>query len=431
MVREGTIDFSIQLLNRTKMGVFVLVVFVQVLTLWWTVHGHAYLESVDSIGLPRGAADRANSNYQGQRFNAFTTGIIAANSNANSNGCPRKSTGNAIKHVVVAGSFIKVAWVVSIPHHADRLSPGVRIALEYSADEVSTESGRSFNENILAAGIDAGGDFAGQRVLATVMIPPGRAGFGTLQWFWAARNDDAYYLDCVDVHIVLPTSTSGSSSSCTPTPGVTTTPVCVVMDLARFHPGSSVHSSSAIADLWSTICPSSITTFQSAEANQCLLQFTSACQALGSTASLSQQQQQQQQLVLGSLVHASCAMYKSFVLQKQQLQKQLSLTPTSGMAGRSGFLSAALTAATAANSVVTPSSSATGAQTECRVVCVYGVPSSTINTCDNSYIQAVSTGVQGAGTASDRNSVLIPVNPGVAVTPVGCPGTAWLCSLRI
>jgi hypothetical protein len=116
------------------------------------------------------------------------------------------------------GQNLTVKWRVTIPHPADNILTGVRIAIHYSNTD-------SYKDNILAG--MAVGDPDKTKVDAsleeyTVTLPPTKTCSPcTLQWMWAAQNDGGFYLECADINIkssgssITTTSSSGSSSSTT------------------------------------------------------------------------------------------------------------------------------------------------------------------------------------------------------------------------
>ena len=117
------------------------------------------------------------------------------------------------------GSSINVQWELTIPHDADNLDIGVRVAVHYSCDD-------SFNDNILVGCLDgdpgcddqtnagvylnrkaaaADGSPAGTIGGVIVDLPPGKtSNYAVIQWVWQARSDGGYYVQCADIAIVAP-----------------------------------------------------------------------------------------------------------------------------------------------------------------------------------------------------------------------------------
>jgi len=101
-----------------------------------------------------------------------------------------------------------VNWTMTLPHALDVLDTGVRIALHYG-----TGPGQRFADNILGGELD--GDALGTPIAAspaaagqgdvisqTVRLPTGvTCDYCTLQWVWAARNDNGFYIGCTDLAI--------------------------------------------------------------------------------------------------------------------------------------------------------------------------------------------------------------------------------------
>jgi hypothetical protein len=123
------------------------------------------------------------------------------------------------------GGSINVAWDVTIPHPADNLNFGIRVAVKYTDAD-------SFAQNILAGeGATAGrppaisaqvGGTGAKRQQLTVTLPPGKnSSAAVLQWMWGAQADGGFYLGCSDIkisNVPLPTPAP------TPLPGTPTPP---------------------------------------------------------------------------------------------------------------------------------------------------------------------------------------------------------------
>lgn len=114
-----------------------------------------------------------------------------------------------------AGASAIVEWELTEPHNEDNMDTGIRIALHY-------EDGDSFECNILAGGLEGDPHFdmtlpaadnpdlvaagppnatIGTRVSTLVQLPNKVCNYCVLQWVWAARLDDGYYIGCSDIAI--------------------------------------------------------------------------------------------------------------------------------------------------------------------------------------------------------------------------------------
>jgi len=111
---------------------------------------------------------------------------------------------------------ILVEWALTVPHPADVLDTGVRIALHFSPQD-------SFERNILAGGLEGDPNFGdrdgdgridgaisagpidavqGDKVSLIVDLPNNKTcNYCTLQFVWAARSDGGYYVSCSDISI--------------------------------------------------------------------------------------------------------------------------------------------------------------------------------------------------------------------------------------
>ena len=132
------------------------------------------------------------------------------------------------------GDIIRVAWEVTIPHTRDNRDSGVRIALHYSDSD-------SYQDNILAGELadddeggstvsacegmdddncDYGGRYSYDYTFQTVTLPNKTCSCCTLQWLWAARSDNGFYIGCADIAITedgeLPTVPPTVTPSPTP-----------------------------------------------------------------------------------------------------------------------------------------------------------------------------------------------------------------------
>ena len=95
------------------------------------------------------------------------------------------------------GAQVTVTWALTIPHPADNLDSGVRIAMHYGP-------GDSFDQNILMGGVigsGAPGTVSAELTTVTVTLPAKTCDYCTLQWLWAANADGGSYIGCSDVAI--------------------------------------------------------------------------------------------------------------------------------------------------------------------------------------------------------------------------------------
>ena len=104
------------------------------------------------------------------------------------------------------GDTIDMTWRMTIPHAADVLLDGVRVAVHYG-------NGDTFADNILAGGV--GNDpqagtvpvapidaVRNEDITYQVTLPAGKTcDYCTLQWIWSAQNDGGSYLACADISI--------------------------------------------------------------------------------------------------------------------------------------------------------------------------------------------------------------------------------------
>jgi|Transcript_15742 hypothetical protein len=191
------------------------------------VSGHAHLISP----VPRGGAiTDQTATYPGGnniKLTPFTNapGIV----NDNTDGCG--GTQNGVQSVAGTptatyepGAQIAVGWSVTIPHDADLVTTGVRVALKYSATD-------GYQQNILAGGVTGdpgvGTVSSGSTAIETtvVTLPTGKeCNPCTLQWVQAAQQDGGYYLNCADIIISsTPTGANTATGGTTATGGATAT----------------------------------------------------------------------------------------------------------------------------------------------------------------------------------------------------------------
>jgi len=152
------------------------------------------------------------SDPRGTKFTPFSDARNLAN-----RGCGEADKGglNTVQQpiqVYQRGAAIQVQWEHTIPHPADNRDTGVRIALHYGP-------GDSFECNILAGGLEGDPGFGGtpnrkllsagppdvtpnQRVGTLVTLPNNKTcDYCVLQWVWAARSDNGFYMSCADIAI--------------------------------------------------------------------------------------------------------------------------------------------------------------------------------------------------------------------------------------
>ena len=97
-----------------------------------------------------------------------------------------------------SGAQVTVTWELTIPHPADNLDSGIRIAVHYGA-------GDSFSQNILTGGVVGSGNpgtVSAGLLTTTVNLPNGKTSdWATIQWVWSANGDGGSYVGCSDVAI--------------------------------------------------------------------------------------------------------------------------------------------------------------------------------------------------------------------------------------
>ena len=161
-----------------------------------SVNGHAILVAPPA---------RSNQVGIGIKLQPFTDAKALAD--AGCGGVRNRDPGVQIPQVAyLPGSTVTVTWQLTIPHPADVLDTGIRVALH-------TSPVSSFALNILAGGltgevgytpVSAGPVDAAANSLQsiTVQLPPGvTCDYCTLQWIWAARQDGGSYVGCADISI--------------------------------------------------------------------------------------------------------------------------------------------------------------------------------------------------------------------------------------
>jgi len=175
--------------------------------------------SVDAHAILSSPIPRAGTNTgTGIKLQPFADARTIANSGCG--GISNKDPGTTVPTTTYqSGATIEVEWKLTIPHPADNLLNGVRVALHVSATD-------SFDQNILAGGaegdppytkVPAGddGDASNAVKTVTVTLPAGKTcDLCTLQWMWSAQNDGGSYIGCADVSITA----NGQPPTATPVP---------------------------------------------------------------------------------------------------------------------------------------------------------------------------------------------------------------------
>mmetsp|Transcript_60601 Transcript_60601/g.100628 ORF Transcript_60601/g.100628 Transcript_60601/m.100628 type:complete len:348 (+) Transcript_60601:116-1159(+) len=161
-----------------------------------STYSHAILTSVTSGGVratPRNAAGMKNTGAKLTPF-ASARSISSAGCGGTANGDP------GVEVPTVAFSpqdLLDVAWELTIPHPADNLNDGVRVAVHYGP-------GDSFEENVLVGGVAGSGEPGTVSAAAgtvRVTLPNKLSNFATIQWIWSASQDGGSYIGCTDVAI--------------------------------------------------------------------------------------------------------------------------------------------------------------------------------------------------------------------------------------
>jgi len=96
-----------------------------------------------------------------------------------------------------SGQEVTVTWDLTLPHPADNLDSGVRIAVHYGP-------GDSFDQNILTGGVVGSGQpgtVSAGLTTVDVQLPAKTCDYCTIQWIWAANQDGGSYIGCADVAI--------------------------------------------------------------------------------------------------------------------------------------------------------------------------------------------------------------------------------------
>mmetsp|Transcript_15161 Transcript_15161/g.25805 ORF Transcript_15161/g.25805 Transcript_15161/m.25805 type:complete len:374 (+) Transcript_15161:41-1162(+) len=106
------------------------------------------------------------------------------------------------------GDILKVTWQLTIPHPADIIDTGIRVAMHFSPAD-------SFGNNVLAGALEGDPAFSpvNQRPVAEadspalslhstiVTLPQKTCNYCTIQFAWAARSDGGFYLGCADISV--------------------------------------------------------------------------------------------------------------------------------------------------------------------------------------------------------------------------------------
>ena len=139
-------------------------------------------------------------NPQGVKLSPFSDARIAANEGCGGSRGAGQGNVRIPTQAFAAGTPVQIQWQLTIPHNADRIDTGVRIALHYDDED-------SFECNILRGGLEGDPDFfplepggrnqvlsagpadalANSLVSTLVYLPNKTCDYCVLQWTWAAR----------------------------------------------------------------------------------------------------------------------------------------------------------------------------------------------------------------------------------------------------
>jgi len=169
------------------------------------VAGHAILTSPS----PRPASGMQGTGTKLQPFSSAAL-LASAGCGGSANGDPGVQTPTV---AFASGSQITITWSLTIPHPADNLDSGIRVAVHYGASD-------SFGQNILIGGVvgsGAPGTVSAGLQTIDVALPAGKVcEYCTIQWIWAANQDGGSYIGCADVAITqngaLPSYTPGAQA---------------------------------------------------------------------------------------------------------------------------------------------------------------------------------------------------------------------------
>jgi hypothetical protein len=178
--------------------------------------GHAKLTSPEPRGGPVAGT--------GAKLTPFANARTVANGLDGGDGCGgalNNDPGAQTPRITYSpGQQVTVQWSVTIPHNADRLNTGVRIALRYSSTD-------GFANNVLAGGVEGDPTYAAvdagstSTEQMTITLPSGKTcSQCTLQWMWAARADGGFYLGCADIAIAQAQVGTQTTLTTTTQPGL-------------------------------------------------------------------------------------------------------------------------------------------------------------------------------------------------------------------
>ena len=172
--------------------------------------GHAFLRTP----IPRDGT--AGPNGRGYRLTPFSDARQKAN-----HGCGGAANGGLTvqrpTQVYQQGLGMPIRWRVAVPHNADVRDTGLRVAIHYAVDDsfecnvllggAEGEDGFQSREEIRLNAASAGAvarpnPLLGNEFSTMVTLPAGKTcDYCVLQWMWAARDDNGFYLSCADIAI--------------------------------------------------------------------------------------------------------------------------------------------------------------------------------------------------------------------------------------
>ncbi|KAH6572552.1 hypothetical protein BASA50_004364 [Batrachochytrium salamandrivorans] len=152
--------------------IFATTVLALVSTMAAVANAHAFMDFPNA---------RSSSNQLSSRNGGVKRlrGRPPGNINTVAAGCRNSAKGPSVQ-IVAAGGSLTVRWVVVANHGGNP-----RISIAFNGDNNFQQLGQ--------ASINA-------RQL-TVQMPAGKTGEATIQWFWDARNDGAFYISCADITV--------------------------------------------------------------------------------------------------------------------------------------------------------------------------------------------------------------------------------------
>ena len=193
--------------------------FLVMLSLFTSIQAHGIL----TTPAPRTGQDVS----PGVKLTAFAAAKTVADTSCG--GAANNDPGVQIPTVAfVPGATTTVGWQLTIPHPADVLDTGIRVAIHYSATD-------SFAQNIVAGGLvgdvgttplSAGPANAAANSIqsTTITIPAGKTcNYCTIQWVWAARKCSAMEPEAPPTPSSLGTLSHGGRSLTAQVPTAATT----------------------------------------------------------------------------------------------------------------------------------------------------------------------------------------------------------------